>query len=234
MADPVVFVPGLALTARLFEHQVRTLAADRTLVLANHRRHDDLAALAGALLPELPARFVLAGLSMGGYVAFEILRQAPERVAALVLMDTTARPDADAARERRLAQIALAEDGRYGEIPALQLPLLVAPERAGDPDVVAAVRAMMEETGAESFVRQQRAIMGRPDSRPLLPAISCPTLVVVGDRDALTPPDHAAEIAEAVPGARLATMPLCGHLSALERPEAVSHALAAFLDGLPR
>jgi pimeloyl-ACP methyl ester carboxylesterase len=233
MADAIVFVPGLACTGRLFDHQIRAVSADRTVVLANQRRHDDLAAMAAALLSELPGRFVLAGLSMGGYVAFEILRQAPERVSALVLMDTTARPDPEASRERRLAQIALASEGRFAEIPALQIPVLLAPERTGDPDLVAAVRSMMEETGAEAFIRQQRAIMGRPDSRPGLAAVSCPTLVIVGDRDAITPPEHAAEIAGAIPGAQMVTMPLCGHLAAIERPEAVTHALTTFLDGLP-
>jgi pimeloyl-ACP methyl ester carboxylesterase len=230
MGDPVVFVPGLACTEDLFSHQIRALSGTRTIVLANHRRHATLHELAGELLADLPQRFVLAGLSMGGYVAFEILRRAAERVAAVVLLDTSARPDTPEAQERRQRMIAIAEAGRLAEIAALQTPLLVAPDRAEDPDLVATIRTMHEATGAQAYVRQQRAIITRPDSRPSLAAISCPALVIVGDRDQLTPPDVAAEIAAGIRGARFVTMPACGHLATIERPEAVTHAITDFLD----
>jgi pimeloyl-ACP methyl ester carboxylesterase len=229
MTDPVVFVPGLACTADLFAHQIARLSAERTVVIANHRRHSALGDLTGALLRELPDRFVLIGLSMGGYVAFELLRRAPERLSALVLMDTSARPDTPEALERRQRMIAVAEEGRYRDIAGLQLPLLVAEDRLGDPDLVGAVRGMFEATGAEAYVRQQRVIMTRPDSRPTLATVGCPTLVIGGDRDALTPPEIVREIADGIPGARLAMMPACGHLAALERPEAVTHAITGFL-----
>ncbi|HUG60562.1 MAG TPA: alpha/beta fold hydrolase [Methylomirabilota bacterium] len=230
MANPVVFIPALACTADLFADQIRAISRGRTVVLANHRRHASVTHLGETLLGELPPRFVLVGLSMGGYAAFELLRRAPERISALVLMDTTARPDSEEATARRERMIGLVEAGRFNDIAPLTMPTAVAPERADDPDLVAAVRRMVDETGPDAYVRQQRLVIGRPDSRPLLPAIACPTLVVVGDRDQITPPEVAEEIASAVPGARLVTMPMCGHLSTLERPQAATHALVQFID----
>lgn len=227
MTLPIVLVPGLNCTATLFADQIDALSTERGVMVACHGRQDRVPDVAAAVLADAPDRFVLGGLSMGGYVAFEILRQAPERVAGLILMDTTARPDAPDAVERRERQIALAEGGRFADIPAMQIPLLVAEsavERLGP-----VVRAMAEATGPEAFVRQQRAILSRPDSRPDLPAIAVPTLVIVGDRDRVTPPEHAEEIADAIADSRLAVMPVCGHLATLERPEAVTHAIRGFL-----
>ncbi|BBE70575.1 alpha/beta fold hydrolase [Oharaeibacter diazotrophicus] len=227
MTLPIVLVPGLNCTATLFADQIEALSTERGVMVACHGRQDRVADVAAAVLADAPERFVLGGLSMGGYVAFEILRQAPERVAGLILMDTTARPDAPDAVERRERQIALAEGGRFADIPTMQIPLLVAEgavERLGP-----VVRAMAEATGPEAFVRQQRAILSRPDSRPDLAAIAVPTLVVVGDRDRITPPEHAEEIADAIGASRLAVMPVCGHLATLERPEAVTHAIRGFL-----
>lgn len=229
MSDPVVFVSGLNATASLFADQISAMSVERTVVLANHRRHATLPELGSALVDELPARFVLAGLSMGGYVAFELLRRVPERISALVLMDTSARPDTDEQKETRERRIRLVEGGRFADVVSAQLPALIHPSRQGDGELVAAIRAMAEETGPEAYVRQQLAILSRPDSRPDLPRISCPTLVVVGDQDAITPREVAEEMSGAIPGARIAVMPVCGHLSAMERPTAVTHAMAGFL-----
>jgi pimeloyl-ACP methyl ester carboxylesterase len=137
---------------------------------------------------------------MGGYVCFEITRQAPDRVARLALLDTTARPDTPALTQRRRAQIALARSGRFAEVAEQQFPLLIHPSRQGDPAVRELVRLMAAETGAEGFIRQQQAIIGRADARPGLGAIGCPTLVLVGDGDQLTPPELSVEIADAIPG----------------------------------
>jgi pimeloyl-ACP methyl ester carboxylesterase len=137
---------------------------------------------------------------MGGYVCFEITRQAPDRVARLALLDTTARPDTPALTQRRRAQIAPARSGRFAEVAEQQFPLLIHPSRQGDPAVRELVRLMAAETGAEGFIRQQQAIIGRADARPGLGAIGCPTLVLVGDGDQLTPPELSVEIADAIPG----------------------------------
>ncbi len=166
---------------------------------------------------------------MGGYIAYAILRAAPERVAKLALLDTAARADLPEQSERRMAQIELAESGRFGELLDLLWPLFVHKNRQHDEALKSVVRAMMDDTGPAAFVRQQKAIMTRPDSRPDLPKIKCPTLILVGDGDTLTPPKLSEEMAGLIPGSRLVTVADCGHLSTLERPEAVNRALVEWI-----
>lgn len=226
---PLLLVPGLGCTARLYAPQVGALADVAEAQIVDHGRHDTIAEIATAALSAAPPRFALGGLSMGGYVAFEVMRQAPERILRLALLDTMARPDSPAIRERRLRQLALIGDGRYGEVTEALLPVLVHPDRLADAGLVAVVREMADDTGPERFARQMRAIMGRADSRPTLGSIRCPTLVLVGAKDALTPPEVAREMHEAIAGSRLVVVPDCGHLSTLERPEAVTAALRAWL-----
>ena len=177
-------------------------------------------AIAARILTQAPPRFALAGLSMGGYIAFEILRQAPHRVAKLALLDTGARADTPEQSERRLRLIELAQAGRFVEIADLLFPLFVDRRHQGDAKLKQVVRLMAEETGAEAFVRQQRALMSRPDSRGDLAVIHAPTLVLVGEGDELTPPALAQEIAAGISGARLVVVPGSGHLSTLEQPQA--------------
>lgn len=228
---PTVLIPGLFLTPRLYSEQLPTLWRFGPVMVADHRRDDSMAAIARRILAEAPPRFALVGLSMGGYVALEVLRQAPARVARLALLDTTARPDTPEQSERRRTQIALAEKGRLAEIVDLQFPMLVHRSRHGDAALRRLVRQMAEETGPEAFIRQQTAIMNRPDSRGDLARIGCRTLVLVGDGDEITPPDRAEEMAAAIPDARLVVVPECGHLSTMERPEAVAQALAEWRAG---
>ncbi|HTX23400.1 MAG TPA: alpha/beta fold hydrolase [Steroidobacteraceae bacterium] len=226
---PVVLVPGLLLTARLYAEQIPQLWRIGPVTLAVHTRDDSMSAIARRILSSAPPRFALAGLSLGGYIAFEIMRQAPARVAKLVLLDTTARPDVPEQTEQRRAQIELAQRGRLAEVSDVLFPRLVHTSRRDDEGLRRAVRLMTEEVGPDGFIRQQTAIMGRGDSRPGLAAIRCPTLVIVGDGDQLTPPERAAEIAGGIPGARLVTVPGSGHLSPLERPDFVTEALVRFL-----
>jgi pimeloyl-ACP methyl ester carboxylesterase len=201
------------------------------VTVANQTRQDSMAAIAAGILAHAPPRFALAGLSMGGYVAFEIMRQAPERVLKLALLDTTARPDAPEQTERRKAQIEMARSERYNEIPSLLFPLLVHASRRNDKSLRAIVDAMFFDLGPEAHIRQQTAILNRLDSRPGLPNIRCPALIVAGDGDELTPPSIAAEIAGGIAGSRLAIVPECGHLSTLERPEHVSALLSEWMHG---
>ncbi len=189
-----------------------------------------MAAIASQILADAPRRFVLMGLSMGGYTALEIMRQAPDRVARLGLIDTQARPDTPEQSERRRAQITAAQHGRLPEVADQLYPLMVAPRRHEDADLKALWRRMAQATGPEAFVRQQSAIMGRVDSRSDLGAIACPTLIVVGDQDALTPPERAEEMAAGIAGAQLVTIADSGHLSPVEQPNAVSEALTAWLE----
>ncbi len=225
MTMPLLLVPGLGCTARLYAPQVAALADLAETHIVEHGRHDTIAGIAAAALASAPPTFALAGLSMGGYVAFEMMRQAPERIARLALLDTMARPDSSAILERRHRHLALIAEGRYGEATEALLPVLVHPDRLQDEALVAVIREMADDTGPERFARQMRAIMGRADSRPTLAAIRCPTLVLVGSEDALTPPEVAREMHEAIAGSRLVVVPDCGHLSTIERPEAVTAAL---------
>ena len=226
---PIVLVPGLLCTERLYLGQIPALERYGPVTVADHTRDDSMQGIAQRILSLAPPRFALVGLSMGGYVSFELLRQAPERVVKLALLDTTARPDVPEQTEQRRRQIDMARTGRFDGIAELLFPRFVAAARHADRALEDVVRTMARDTGAEAFVRQQTAIMHRADSRPLLSAIGCPTLVLVGEQDALTPPDRAAEMAAAIPDVRRVVVPDCGHLSALEQPDAVTRALVSFL-----
>jgi pimeloyl-ACP methyl ester carboxylesterase len=226
---PTVLVAGLNCSARLYSEQIPALWQFGPVIIADHRRDDSMAAMARRILAAAPPRFALVGLSMGGYIAFEILRQAPSRVAKLALLDTGARGEVPERTAQRKPLIALARTGRFGEILDSQYPTLVHRSRHGDAALKAIVGVMNQETGADAYLRQQQAIIKRPDSRPGLAAIGCPTLVLVGDSDEPTPPELAREMAAAIPGSRLVVVPECGHLSTLERPQAVNAALVELM-----
>lgn len=226
---PLVLVPGLQCSARLFAPQVIALWPFGPVTIADHRRDDEIRAVAARILESAPPRFALAGLSYGGYIAFELLRQARERIAKLALLDTLARADTPEQTERRHTFIAMAEKGQIADIAEIQIPRFLHRDRLNDETLTGIVRAMAAETGPEAFVRQERAIMSRPDSRPMLGQIRCATLVLVGDGDQGTPPELAREIADGISGSRLVIVPDCGHLSTIERPEAVNAALADWL-----
>jgi len=226
---PIVLIPGLTCTARLYAEQIPALWLLGAVTVADHRRDGDMAAIARRILSSAPPRFALAGLSMGGYIAFEIMRQAPERVVKLALLDTGARADTAEQTERRHVLMAKAKAGGYAEIPELAFPLYVHRKRHGDAALKSIVRMMAEETGLDGYLRQQQAIIGRPDSRPGLAAIACKTMVLVGEGDEATPPELAQEIASGISGSRLAVIPGSGHLSTLEEPGAVNKALAEWM-----
>jgi pimeloyl-ACP methyl ester carboxylesterase len=226
---PLVLVPGLLCSARLFGPQIPALWPFGQVAVADHRRAADMEAIAAGILAEAPPRFALAGLSMGGYIALAMMRLAPERIAKLALLDTSARPDRPEQKEGRERLIALAQAGKLDDAVALLRKNWLHKDRQNDEAQLRIVSGMAADVGAEAFVRQQTAIMGRQDSRPLLPEIGCPTLVLVGDGDTSTPPDLAKEMAAGIGGAKLVVVPDCGHLSTLEKPEAVNAALSAWL-----
>ena len=228
-ATNLVLVPGLLCTKALWAPQLAALGDIADMTVADHTRHDTMAAIAKSILAAAPARFALAGLSMGGYIAYEILRQAPERVTKLALLDTGYRADAPERREQRLALMALAEREGARKAQEALLPVLIHKSRLTDKALVEAVLKMGADTGTEAFKRQQTALMSRPDSSPLLASIRCPTLVLVGREDALTPPELSREIAAGIPGAKLEIIADCGHLSTMEQPAAVNRALRAWL-----
>jgi pimeloyl-ACP methyl ester carboxylesterase len=226
---PVVLVPGLLCSARLYARQIPMLWRFGPVMVAEHRNDDNMEAIARRILINSPPRFALAGLSMGGYIAFAIMRLAPERVIKLALLDTNPYADRPEQTTRRGDLIAVARAGRFAEIPDLHFPAFVHRNRRNDSALRQLVHHMAEDTGCEAYLRQQTAIMTRPDARSLLASITCPTLVLVGDGDELTPPNLSQEIAGAIPGAKLVVVPDCGHLSTLERPDEISAALEQWM-----
>ncbi|QEL21840.1 alpha/beta fold hydrolase [Bosea sp. F3-2] len=230
MKEPLILVPGLSCNAALYAPQWPALADGRPILVAEHSLDDTLSGIVQRLLAAAPARFALCGLSMGGYVAFEVLRQAPERVTRLALLDTSVKPATPETNVPREQMIALAEKGAFDNVTTLLWQKLVAPARLTDEPLRLLVRQMAEDVGADGFIRQQRAIMRRPDSRPTLAGSTCPVLVLVGEEDEITPLAEAREMAGLV-GARgrLAIIPGSGHLSTLEAPERVTAELARWL-----
>ena len=225
-----MLIPGLLASARMYAAQVPQLWRAGPVMIADHTRDDSMSGIARRILCAAPARFALVGLSMGGYIAFEVLRQAPQRIAKVALLDTSARADAPEQTAMRRAQMTLASQGRLAEVVEQQFPRLVQRARRADVELRQLFDLMAQEVGAAGFIRQQTAILGRADSRPTLANISCPTLVLVGEGDELTPPELAAEIAAGIPGARLTTVPQCGHMSTLEQPDEVTRALLEWLE----
>jgi len=225
----LVLVPGLLCSEALWAPQVAALGDIANIMIGDHTRHDTMEGIAGSILAAAPARFALAGLSMGGYIAYEIIRQAPDRVTRLALLDTGSRAHPPERKEQRLRRNDLAAREGAGAVQDELMSVLIHKNRLADKAFTAMIRQMAVDIGAEALVRQHAAIMGRPDNRPLLATIRCPTLVIVGREDALTPPEMAREIADGIRGAKLEIIPDCGHLSTLERPEAVNRALRAWL-----
>lgn len=226
---PIVLVPGLCGTPRLFGEQIPALWRFGPIMVADHTRHDTMSAIAADVLDVAPRRFALVGMSGGGYIALEIMRQAGERVDRLALLNTSARPDTLKQTEARRAQIGKANAGEFDALAEQLFPHLVHPSHRDDQGLRAIVQSMAQDTSAEVFVRQQLATISRPDSRPDLKAISCPTLVLTGEGDALIAPDESAELAHGIPGAQLTTLPEAGHLTTLEQPERVTERLVDWL-----
>jgi len=226
---PLVLVPGLLCDAELWAHQIEHLEDIANAVVGDTRHDDSITAMAARVLKAAPERFALGGLSMGGYICFEIMRQAPERVTKLALLDTAAQPDDEERRERRRELMKLAEIGEFKGVAPRLLPQFIHPDRLLDGTLTDAIMDMTQRVGRDAFLRQQNAIMGRQDSRPTLAAIKVPTLVLCGRQDILTPVERHVEIADGIRGARLSVIEDCGHMSTMERPQAVTAMLRDWL-----
>lgn len=225
----LLLVPGLGCDEDLFAEQVAALSDVADVHVSDVSRGASIADMAATALRAAPGRFALAGLSMGGYVAWEVVRQAPERVTRLALLDTSARPESPAQTARRRELLALA--GSAGLDAALDAlwPAEVAPSRRGDGALRDRFTAMSRRAGLDVFRRQQEAIMQRADSRPDLARVAVPTLVLCGRDDAITPLDGHEEMAAGIRDAELVVLDDCGHLSSWERPEQVTTALRGWL-----
>ncbi|MCA1454724.1 alpha/beta hydrolase [Bradyrhizobium sp. BRP22] len=226
---PILLVPGLVSSPRIFAPVVPALWRFGPVTVANHIRDDHMGAIARRILAEAPPRFALAGHSMGGYIAFEIMRQAPDRVAKLALINTQARPDTPEASDRRRGTMARAKSGDFSGVLDELFAGFVHPARREDASLRRLVHDMGEEVGVEGFIRQQTAVISRPDSRPTLAWIKCPTLVLTGDEDHTIPNSLSVEMANGIPGAKLVILPNCGHLPQPEQPEATAETLVEWL-----
>ena len=222
---PFLLVPGLNCDARVYAGVAQALWPFGPVTIADHKIGDRVEEIARSILADAPPKFALIGFSMGGYVCFEILRQAPERVLKLALLDTTARPDSEEATANRRRLIALTQKGKFVEAIEQTFPKSVHRDNAGSSDLYAIHRGMAEANGPKIFEQQQEAIIARPDSRPLLGSIKVATLIVVGEGDQITPPDAAREMHEGIGGSKLLVVPRAGHLALLEQPEPVHAAL---------
>ncbi|TBW33801.1 alpha/beta fold hydrolase [Siculibacillus lacustris] len=226
---PIVFVPGLLCSAEAFAPQSVALWEFGPITTASTLSGETIAEMAAAVLANAPPRFALVGISMGGYICMEIMRQAPERVARLALLDTSAQPDTPEQTSQRRVMLARARESDFAAWSEETLTSILHPSRRADANLRQINRRMGQAVGLEGFARQTEAVINRPDSRPGLAAIRVPTLVLVGDCDALTPPERSEEIASLIPGATLVVVPDCGHASTIEQPLLVSLALARWL-----
>ncbi|MHA3051487.1 alpha/beta fold hydrolase [Acinetobacter sp. ANC 4640] len=224
----VVFIPGLLNDEKLWQHQANALSQQAQVIIADLSKDDNLSAMAQRILQQAPEKFALVGLSMGGYVAFELLRQAPERVIKLALFDTSARPDSITSAKHRQATINSIQMGKFMGVTNKLLPQIIHPSRVHDP-IGEEIKAMAQRLGGHTFLNQQKAILGRIDSRPFLANIHIQTLVAVGENDLVTPVKLAQEMHEGIPNSQLHIFKHCGHLPPLECPEETTALLKHWL-----
>ena len=229
MSEPLVFLPGMMCDARLFGPQIAELSADTAVMAAPITQGERIEEIASALLDVLPVRFALAGLSMGGIVAMEIMRRAPERVARVALMDTNPLAEVPTVSANREPQIVKARAGRMLEVMRDEMkPNYLAPgaQRA---EVLKLVMDMAEVLGPEVFIRQSRALQRRRDQQAVLRKYQGPALVLCGAHDQLCPVKRHTFMAELMPNAQLVVLPDAGHLPSLEQPAGTTAALRAWM-----
>ena len=227
---PLVLLPGLLCDRALWQAQIEALQDIADIQVADLTRADTFEGMAENVLARAPARFALAGLSMGGYLTFEILRRARGRVMRVALLDTSARADTPELKRRRTLFVAHAKRGKFKGVTPQLIQNWVSPKSiARDPKIVDAVQDMTLRVGADAFCRQQNAIMGRPDSRAELNLIQCPALVLCGSEDQATPLELSREMAADIPSAQLVVFEECGHLATMEKPAETSAAMRRWL-----
>jgi pimeloyl-ACP methyl ester carboxylesterase len=225
-----ILVPPLMCSASVYAPIIDTVWRRGAVTVADTHTDATVSDMASRLLGDAPERFALLGTSMGGYVALEVVRQAPDRVAGLVLVSTSARADTPEELASRARQSQLVEDGQFERLVDAAFAAVVAQQHENDQELLDEWRAMTRAVGAEVFLRQQRAVMGRADSRASLLTVGCPAVVIHGADDRLIPLAMGQEIASAIPGAELVTIEDAGHFLFREQPGAARAAVAEFLD----
>jgi pimeloyl-ACP methyl ester carboxylesterase len=227
---PVVLLPGLVCDATVWAHARDALQPRAPVTIATYGTLDSLGAMAAKVLSEAPTRFALAGHSMGGRVALEVLRRAPERIAGIALLDTGVQPLAEGEAGRRETTgrhelLQVAQERGMAQMAARWVQGMIWGPRLHETALTAAVIEMFARSSPTVFAAQIRALLARPDASGLLPGIRCPALVLCGEQDNWAPADRHREMAASIPGAQLVLVPECGHMCTLERPEAVTRAL---------
>jgi len=227
----VVFLPGLLDDQAMWVHQAQGVSGIASPAILDLVDHDDVSKSADWVLASAPETFALAGFSMGGYVAFEILRKAPHRVNKLALISTSARADAPERLSDRKKMIARAVSGQYEEMVDELIPHVIHPDKVNDRDLVESIREMALRIGADAFIRQLKVIMSRPDSRADLAKIDCPTIIVCGRDDVVTPPDLSRELADGIKRSELFLIEDCNHYTPMEKPNIVTRILWRWVSG---
>jgi pimeloyl-ACP methyl ester carboxylesterase len=225
---PFLLIPGLNCDGRVYAPALTVMWPHGPVTVANHLDGEGLAGIAGNILSNAPPRFALAGFSMGGYLSFEILRQAPERVLRLALLDTNPYVDSPELAENRRRRIEQTKGGKFGLVTEQSFAGLVHSDNASDSGLYSIHRAMAEACGPDAYIRHQVAITTRPDCRPMLAAIKVPTLIVVGEADTISPMSAAREMSEGISGSTLVVVQRAGHMAPLENSIVVNKALAAW------
>ena len=229
MKPTLVLVPGLLCDSLVWKHQLAAFADTHELLVPELSDYTSLEAMGAAVLAAAPARFALAGHSLGGRIALEVVRQGAARVTHLALMDTGVGPPSPAERASRLELVVLGETVGLAAVAERWLPPMLHPARRREPTFMAPLAAMVTGRTAASFRRQQEALLARPDARPVLAQVHCPTLVLTGREDEWSPPEQHEAIAAAIPGASLVIVPEAGHFAPLDQPAAVTQALRELL-----
>jgi len=230
----LILIPGLVCNEKLWRHQIDALQDTHDIIVVNHDHADGLVSLARSILDLTSGDFSIAGHSMGGYITFEVWRQAvivmeEKRIERMALIGTQARTDDARMEKGRRDFIKLAKRGRFKGMSPTLIKNFLAPQSLKDKKITSLVYEMATDTGPDGFINQSEIILQRPDSRATLMEITCPTMVLVGEQDKRTPPELAREMADAIPKAHLVTIPNCGHLPMIEQPEAVTKAMKDWL-----
>ncbi|EYU15721.1 alpha/beta fold hydrolase [Photorhabdus aegyptia] len=228
--EPIIIIPGHLCTSELFTYQIPNLWKHGSVTIPSILEGSSLTEMAKDIIQKAPPYFSLAGMSMGGFICLEIMKLAPERVSRLALLNSSARPETEEQKEMRENLLNKTTLENFEEILKDMATAGVHKSRQHDKNLINTIIRMGKETGFDAYVRQSKALGNRTDNRNILTHISVPTLVLVGDSDTITPPEHSEEMAEKIPNAKLIKLYLCGHATTLEQPEEVNKALIEWLN----